>query len=87
LKLNCKFCVALIGITAFSTGGSAADPDPNSKPLSALPPGLEWADTNKDGQLSNDELKQADQILKDKLKDAKSNPSKKSKTSKRIRKK
>jgi len=56
LKLHYTFLVAFITITAFAAG-KATDRDPKSKsePLSALPPGLEWADTNKDGQLSNDE--------------------------------
>lgn len=76
LKRRYQFLVALISITAFATAGSAADPHPKSKPLSPLPPGLEWADTNKDGQLSNDELNRASEILKDKLKNAKSKPSK-----------
>jgi hypothetical protein len=73
------FLAMLTGIAAaFSTTGSAADrhPKSKSKPLSPLPPGPQWADTNKDGQLNNDEAKRAAQILKDKIKKAKTETTK-----------
>jgi hypothetical protein len=78
VKLPYKLLVALISIAAFATAGSAADrhPKSKSKPLSPLPPGPAWADTNKDGQLSDEEAKRAAQILQDKIKKAKTETTK-----------
>ena len=67
--------VALIMIAAvLSTAAHAADPKAKAKlkPLKPLPPGPAWADTNHDGQLSNDEYQRALKILQDRIKEAKS---------------
>ena len=73
------FLATLTSIAAlFSTAGSAANPHPKSKskPLSRLSPGPAWADTNKDGQLSNEEAKRAAQMLQDKIKKTKTETTK-----------
>jgi len=73
MKLDYKFLVTLITITAaLTTAGYAKDrhAKTKSKTLKPLPPGPEWVDTNHDGQLSNDELKRATQILEQKMKEA-----------------
>jgi len=78
VKLPYKLLVALISITAFATAGSAADrhQKSKSKALPRLSPGPAWADTNKDGQLSDEEAKRAAQILQDKIKKAKTQTTK-----------
>lgn len=79
--------MVFITIAAFSAAkATGRHSKSKSKPLSRLPPGLEWADTNKDGQLSDDELERAIQMLDDKLKNAENNHSKKSTISKTTRK-
>jgi hypothetical protein len=75
LKLHYTLLVTVITITAaLTTAGYAKDrhTKSKSKPLKPLPPGPAWVDTNKDGQLSDEELQRASQILQDKIKDTKS---------------
>jgi hypothetical protein len=69
-KLLATFITA---IAALTTTGSAADPHSKKiKQPPPLPPGLEWADTNHDGKLSNDEFKHASQILSARIQKVKS---------------
>jgi len=80
VKLHYKFLVTLITLTAiFTTAGYARDrhAKSKSKALKPLPAGPEWADTNHDGRLSDEELKRAMQILNDKIKKAESESAKK----------
>ena len=73
MKANYQLLAALLALTvAFATAGYAKDRHAKSKgkALKPLPAGPAWADTNKDGQLSDEELQRAAQILKDKIKKA-----------------
>lgn len=54
----------LLGGTDLAAAGGRAKS--KSKSVKPLPAGPEWADTNHDGRLSNDEFKRAMQILKSK---------------------
>jgi hypothetical protein len=78
LKLRSHLLVALITVTAFSAVSNASDrhQKSKSKALPRLSPGPAWADTNKDGQLSDEEAKRAAQILQDKIKKAKTETTK-----------
>jgi hypothetical protein len=76
----CIFPTMLLTVAALlcATGyAGGRDAKAKSKALKPLPPGQEWVDTNKDGQLSNEEYKRAKQILDDKIKKAESESAKK----------
>ncbi len=71
MKLHYKFLVTLVTITAaLITAGYAGGrhAKSKSKSLKPSPPGPAWADTNHDGQLSNEEFQRAKQILEEKIK-------------------
>ena len=76
--------VLLWGTASATAGGHVKSKSKSkSKALKPLPAGPEWADTNHDGRLSDEELKRAMQILNDKIKEAESVSAKKATPTKR----
>jgi len=74
MKLDYKLLMTVITITAaLTTSGYAKDrhAKTKSKSLTPLPPGPAWADTNHDGQLSDEEFQRAKRMLEEKIKNAK----------------
>jgi hypothetical protein len=77
----CMFSTMLLAIAVLLCGTGSATAAGHSKSksksksksqsLKPLPPGPEWADTNHDGQLSNEEFQRAKQMLEEKIKKAK----------------
>jgi hypothetical protein len=81
----CIFPTMLLAIAVLlcATGyAGGRDAKSKSKSLKPLPAGPEWADTNHDGRLSDEELKRAMQILNDKIKEAESESAKKATSTK-----